>query len=274
MLAQALQITQTVMHKGTPMEAGWKPALCFKGRKYMLAVVVDYPIRVWKKPIAEFAHAKPLLHRGAPYAVTRFVKKLKEMVPTHGITAAAERLLLHALETKETTELDEEAYKDEENAVKLIGENPNPVPEAEAEETSTETPAEETDTNTAPDATEETDMATKKKRVRKTAAKKAATNGAPSAAKKKIPNANGAPGRAAKFNCVELTATGRGDDLGMHKESNRTKVFLLIKEARGGEIGVPALLEKAKAEHKFSRGQVLGCVGKLLASKYLKGSMK
>lgn len=97
---------------GRPMDAGVKPALCFRGRKYMLCVVTEYPIRVIKRPVKDYDTGRDVVRAGgAPHSVEDALATLRGKAVSHGITVGAQTLLDRA---QQGTELDEEQFNDEE----------------------------------------------------------------------------------------------------------------------------------------------------------------
>lgn len=65
---------------------------------------------------------------------------------------------------------------------------------------------------------------------------------------------------------VRLTAAGKSDSVKFNNGSARGKVFNAIQAAKG-EIGLSDLVKRCS--HFAKRGQVLGCVQKLVAKKYV-----
>lgn len=159
--------------QGQPLEAGQKPALCFRGRKYMLAVATEYPIRVLKRPVRDFDALRPVTRaNGTQYTVEDAVAVLRSKIASHGITRGALTLLDRA--ATQGAEVDDESFNDEEQLMietetVKVDEGGVPVP---------------ADTTQAPVAPTE-EVKAKRKRVAKTKAAEADTAPAPKAAKKK-----------------------------------------------------------------------------------------
>jgi len=162
------------------MEAGQKPSLCFRGREYMLCVSVGYPVRVLKRPVADFDACRTVTMQGKEYAVKDAVARLREIAERNGITVGASKLLDRVLQG--ATTLEEDQFNDEEE-LQVRNEtaiNETPTEEAVAESATTE--KENDVTKTA-----------KKKRVRKTTKPgKVAKAPKGKAAKAKTPKTNGA----------------------------------------------------------------------------------
>lgn len=156
-------VYQEVRHKGIPIEAGQKPSLCFRGRKFMLAVAAGYPVRVFKRPVIAFDKSRTVVHQGAEYTIARAIRQLEDIAGRNGITEKAKRLLAKAKEGLES-QVDEDEFEDEEG---VVVEQPKPGAATEAD--SSAATAEEKKSTTTEG---ETTMATGKK---KTAAKKTAT---------------------------------------------------------------------------------------------------
>lgn len=117
MLIAVKWVYQSVrMPNGGRVEAGQKPALCFKGHKHMLCVSAGFPVRALKRPVADYDKMRDVVHDGANYTVERAVKKLKEIARRNGVTKAAKRLLERALLAKALTEAEEQQLEDEEDS--------------------------------------------------------------------------------------------------------------------------------------------------------------
>lgn len=72
----------------------WVCALVTVGHKHMHAVHIDDTgVRVTSAPKEELRHAVPLLRKGEPYPLDRFLKGLRRVAKARGITAAAENIL-------------------------------------------------------------------------------------------------------------------------------------------------------------------------------------
>lgn len=117
---------------GYKMEAGQKPCLCFRGRKFALCIGAGYPIRVLKRPVADFDKYRLVMttppfngpmdeqkHQQPPgqqqYPVAKAVEQLQALVASHGITAGAARILDRA--ALQQNGIDEDEYEDEETTM-------------------------------------------------------------------------------------------------------------------------------------------------------------
>lgn len=156
-----LWVYQTVKGPhGTKMEAGQKPSLCVKGRKYIVCVSAGHPVRVVKRDVSDF---NKLRHVAAPadktkdYDIDKAVAAFERMAQTNGITKGAQELL--DLIKSNSGDLREEELQNEEDQEMR-----------ETEKTAVdETPA-AGDSETASTTTnEETNVAAKKKAKSKTA---------------------------------------------------------------------------------------------------------
>jgi hypothetical protein len=140
---------------GTIASEGSKPALCFRGKKYGLCLIQDYPIRVIRRRVVEFdkyrAVPVPLSHPEATeYPVALAVEYFQKNISKHGITVGAQKLLALATrvakgETITETDLDENVFEDEEHLPSgyPLGVRPDgfkPDPEASQSSPATETP--------------------------------------------------------------------------------------------------------------------------------------
>ncbi len=103
------------------VESGEKPALCVRGRKYAYCVVIDFPVRVLKRPARDFDTLRPTAYHGEEYPVDRMIKHLKTAGRRNGITKGALHLLMQAEAVKET-ELDEDddSLTNEESAMQEV----------------------------------------------------------------------------------------------------------------------------------------------------------
>jgi len=154
-------VFQAVSVHGRPVEAGQKPCLCFKGRKYMLAIGAAYPLRVFKRPVTDFTRLRDVRRAdGSVHAVSDAARTLRGMVKAHGITQGAERLLAYAEEVTAGAQapvVDDESFNDEENLV-MSARNETP-----AQETVPGGQAETDANNTAAEGGEKETTVTKKK---------------------------------------------------------------------------------------------------------------
>lgn len=104
-LCQVLQI-YTNYHEG--VWSSEKPALCFRGHKHMHAVIIDFPVKVVRRPVKDFDALAKTTHHGAPYPVDKMVKHLRTAGRHNGITIAAKKLLETVADGKATFPIDEE----------------------------------------------------------------------------------------------------------------------------------------------------------------------
>jgi hypothetical protein len=134
---RVLNVYQTVRdpRSHARIECGQKPALCFKGRKHMVCVIVGYPVRVVKRPAADFTSSKckPPLYKGEAYPVARAVRVMSAIAARNGITKGAQ-LILDRAAGEATADLDEDLFEnEEETTMTKTQENPNPVDGEEGE---------------------------------------------------------------------------------------------------------------------------------------------
>lgn len=182
---------------GTPLEAGQKPSLCFKGRKNMLCVAAGHPVRVFKRPARDFDACRQVsMSSGGEYPIERAVLQFQQIAQRNGITEGARKLLQRAAEMAD--DINEDDFNDEEELMMKTTEKPAAEVDT-AEATGDTSPAVETnETSETPTKQETSDMATatssatKKTRARKDkpAGKKAAAPKVKRAAKSN--GANGA----------------------------------------------------------------------------------
>lgn len=123
-----LWIYQEVKAHGVPIEAGQKPSLCLRGRKHMLCVVAGHPVRVLKRNAKDFDKARRVTRNGAEYPVQRALETLVNIGARNGITAKAATLLERV---RQSTEVNEEEFSDEEDVTSLS--QPTPAQEDDAE---------------------------------------------------------------------------------------------------------------------------------------------
>src|ERR1039458_5802329 len=104
---KVLWVYQTVEDiKGFPVEAGQKPSLCFKSRKWMVCVGAGHPVRVLKRPAKDFETLRPVFYGAGEYPVTKAIETLREIAGRNGITKGAQLILDKAAGAAEV-ELDE-----------------------------------------------------------------------------------------------------------------------------------------------------------------------
>jgi hypothetical protein len=157
--------------------SGQRPSLCFRGRKWALCVVTGYPVRVLKRPVADFDRYREVripvsgpvetgkgMAEAKLYPVEQAVTQMRVIADKNGITKGAEKLLAKALEWAlsrgKTGDVDEDDFDDEEN---VTVENPNPT---------------ETETTNEGESPKEKTVAKQKKARKGKAAVKAKSNGA------------------------------------------------------------------------------------------------
>ncbi len=141
-----------------------KPALCMKGRKYMLCVMADYPVHLVKRPVELFAKCRTVPYKDGLYPATQAVDQFTQIGARNGITKAAQTVLLRAKANGvDTTHIDEDAIDDEEHLTMKS-------------ETETGTPATDETTTDSTNTNQETKVTAKKTKpaTKKSAAKKAA----------------------------------------------------------------------------------------------------
>lgn len=162
-MSYVVGVKQIFTNKYAGHESGEKPALCLRGRKYTHCVVIDYPVRVLKKPLRDFDTCRDTMLKGSPYPVKLMISHLREIAKRNGITVGATKVLETALSQNQ---LDEEATEE------MVMEG----------EVSTEAKASNTEeTKVSNGKKKSSKKAPAKKQVKKEAAKKAApakkTNG-------------------------------------------------------------------------------------------------
>jgi len=169
------------------VQAGQKPALCFRGRKYMLCVIAGHPVRIIKRPVAEFTRCRECTkgQGGQPYELALGVEKLREIAARSGCTKATEHLLDKAAAyaaSRAQPDVDEDEYQDEEE---VTMETTNPTNTGEQPE-ATEAQVSNSNSN-APKGAKETTVATKGKKATKVKAKAASKAPAKAKAANKVP---------------------------------------------------------------------------------------
>lgn len=154
---------------GYKMEAGQKPCLCFRGRKFALCIGAGYPVRVLKRPVADFDKYRVVQTmavfdgpipkgeqpQGHNYPVAKAVEQLQALVASHGITAGAARILDRAASSQQSG-INEDEYEDEETTM-IEDETP-----ASAGDEATTTPAKSAKEKTVSRKTTRKAKATKK----------------------------------------------------------------------------------------------------------------
>lgn len=193
--------------RGIPLEAGQKPALCFRGRKHMLCVAAGLPVRVLKRVVADFDKARVVMHKGREYTVAHAVHMLDSIATHNGITDGARKLLDQA-RAGLSNDVDEDQYQDEEGVTAMT--------EKPAEQATTTTadspPATDTAPATATAANQETATVatTSKKKAKKAKATKTtktkAAKGKPRVYKE--PSADSKIGKAVAYMRAEVSKAG------------------------------------------------------------------
>jgi hypothetical protein len=185
-------------------ESSEKPALCVRGRKYAHCVVIDFPVRVLRRPAKDFDTLRVTVHNGGEYPVARMIKHLREAGKRNGITIGAARLLDVA--ASDVKEFDEETITEEDEAMET----------PEGTTTAADTTASPTE--------EKTTVSTKKKggAKKKAASKKTATLKAPKAAKKTSAKKTASKAPAKK------QAAAKGDGLGKAGSTTRFICELIV----------------------------------------------
>lgn len=141
-----------------------KPALCLKGRKYMLCVMADYPVHLVKRPVELFGKCRTVPYRDGIYPIPQAVEQFMQIGARNGITKAAQTVLERAKANGvDTTHIDEDAIDDEESLTMKS-------------ETETGTPATDETTTDSTNTNQETKVTAKKTKTKakKPAAKKLA----------------------------------------------------------------------------------------------------
>jgi len=72
----------------------WISALVTVGHKHLHAVYLDdCGVRVLTEPKEQLRHAEPLMRRGQPYPLERFLRHMRRFAKERGITVEARKLL-------------------------------------------------------------------------------------------------------------------------------------------------------------------------------------
>jgi hypothetical protein len=99
------------------MDAGQKPSLCFRGRKWALCVIAAHPVRVVKRLADDFDKYRQVYNTSGiekvPYSVRDAAQRLTEIAGRCGVTRGAKTLLDRALAGTASID-DEETFQDEE----------------------------------------------------------------------------------------------------------------------------------------------------------------
>lgn len=181
-------VYQAVKDKhGITLEAGQKPALCFKGRKFMLCVTAGHPVRVLKRPVEDLDKCRMVIYEGGEYSIARAVEQFALLGERNGMTEKARQLLARA--TSMVDDFDETEYNDEEDmTMRIIGEKT--AEEVTGELTQGDNAGDTTSSDTNTTTEENNTMATKAKTKR---GKKDKPAGSPKAVKTKAPKKTAAP---------------------------------------------------------------------------------
>lgn len=203
--------------RGVVLEAGQKPALCFKARKFMLCVTAGHPVRILKRLATDMEKCRMVTYEGGEYTIARAVQQFEQIGARNGITAGAQKLLQRAVDMVE--ELDENEFNDEEDIAMKSEKTAEEVAtnltqEGEGGDTGA---VESTNTTEDSNMTSTSTTTPKAKRVRKdkpaakSAAKKtvkAKSNGNGAAKKPYIPSADSKMGKAVAFMRQEIKEAG------------------------------------------------------------------
>ncbi len=104
----AVAVRQIFQDHYRGVESGEKPALCVRGRKHTHAVVIDFPVRILRRPARDFDMLRPTVYHGEEYPVDRMIKHLRTAGRRNGITKGAAHLLAVAAAADKEKELDED----------------------------------------------------------------------------------------------------------------------------------------------------------------------
>jgi len=78
-------------------ESAVRVALVKRGNKWAQVLCIDATssggLKLWKVPLTDEQHMRPLLLKGKPYPVSRALKSFRKMGKTHGISKGAKKLL-------------------------------------------------------------------------------------------------------------------------------------------------------------------------------------
>ena len=129
---------KNVTSKGISLDAGQKPCLCFKGRKHMLCVGAGHPVRIMKRPVADFDECRTVMMNGLTYDPRVAAEKLALIGARNGITRGALTLLRRCLDsTNLKVEIDEDVLINEEETI-MAAETATPVTTSETTTTNVE----------------------------------------------------------------------------------------------------------------------------------------
>lgn len=126
---------------GTALEAGQKPALCFRARKYMLCIAAGYPVRVLKRAVKDFDKARTVMRGKVEHPIPLAVDQFDRIAAKNGITEGARKLLERA--RTNTNGIDEDQFTDEEG-VSTVTTNETPEGASDKPAADTESTTEET----------------------------------------------------------------------------------------------------------------------------------
>lgn len=185
-------VYQAVKDKhGITLEAGQKPALCFKGRKFMLCVTAGHPVKVLKRPVEDLDKCRMVTYEGGEYSIARAVEQFALLGDRNGMTEKAKQLLARA--TTMVDDLDEDEYTDEEDmTMRIIGEKN--ADEVTGELTQGDNAGNTTSSDTNSTTVQENNtVATKTTKAKAKRVKKDKPAGSPKAVKTKAPKKTAAP---------------------------------------------------------------------------------
>jgi hypothetical protein len=104
--------------KGIAIEAGQKPALCFRGRKYMICIAAGHPVRVLKRAVKDFDKARVVMMGKREYPLDKAIKQFTDIGERNGITEAAKKLLARV----NGNGVNENEFQDEEGVTTMASE--------------------------------------------------------------------------------------------------------------------------------------------------------
>ena len=236
-------VFQATSARGIAMEAGQKPTLCFKGRRHMLCVAAGHPVRVLKRPAADFDKLRQVMKGESEfYPVALAVEQFRSIAKKNGITMGASRLLEYAEQSLRNPGLTEPYNEDEFDNEEELTNMPAETPATTTEDTN--------QTDTAAPAAKENDVSKKKAAPKKSPAKK------PAAAKAaKPPKAPKAPA-ATKSVEIKKGAPRLREGSTVHKAYEWWKEQLLKQDdPKNLDRGVrKEIIEKMNAKFEIKSG--------------------
>ncbi len=185
---KVLWVYQQIVNQGhgRTIEGGQMPSLCFKGRTNMYCVSAGHPVRVIKRPAADFDKLREVMHKAGPYPVARAVETFKGVAKRCGITLGAQAIIDRAEAGTDIAEELEESLTNEEETAVTNETPPDAVPGTETE----------TDPSTKQKETTVKKLIKKGAKAPKAAKTKKAK--APKAAKTKAPKVDKGPSRISR----------------------------------------------------------------------------